>query len=69
MPNNTSANFAPKLLNQGCGKIRLKHYSIRTEQAYLDWIKRFILPFDKVHPKNLGAPSGLSNKRFRLWLA
>jgi hypothetical protein len=24
-------------------EIRLKHYSIRTEQAYLDWIKRFIL--------------------------
>ena len=37
------------------GNIRFKHYSIRTEQTYLDWIKRFILHFDKVHPKNLGA--------------
>ena len=37
------------------GKIRLKHYSIRTEQAYVDWIKRFILHFDKQHPKDLGA--------------
>ena len=37
------------------GKIRLKHYSIRTEQAYADWIKRFILFFDKRHPRDLGA--------------
>lgn len=45
----------PKLLDQVRGKIRLKHYSIRTEQAYTDWIKRFILYFDKQHPKDLGA--------------
>ncbi|CAG0949779.1 Tyrosine recombinase XerD [Methylophilaceae bacterium] len=43
------------MLDQVRGKIRLKHYSIRTEQAYLDWIKRFILHFDKRHPKELGA--------------
>ena len=55
MTNNTSSNLAPKLLDQVRGKIRLKHYSIRTEQAYLDWIKRFILHFDKAHPKNMGA--------------
>ncbi len=46
---------APKLLDQVRGKIRLKHYSIRTEQAYTDWIKRYILHFDKQHPKDLGA--------------
>lgn len=46
---------APKLLDIVRGKIRLKHYSIRTEQAYVDWIKRYILHFDKTHPKNLGA--------------
>ncbi|MDI1362274.1 integron integrase [Methylotenera sp.] len=45
----------PKLLEQVRGKIRLKHYSIRTEQAYLDWIKRFILHFDKRHPSEMGA--------------
>lgn len=52
-----SANpsHAPKLLDQVRGKIRLKHYSIRTEQAYVDWIKRFILHFDKRHPRELGA--------------
>ncbi len=37
-------------------KIRLKHYSLRTEQAYLDWIKRFILFQGKRHPGELGAP-------------
>jgi len=44
-----------RLLDQVRGKIRLKHYSIRTEQAYVDWIKRFILHFGKRHPRELGA--------------
>ncbi len=35
--------------------IRFKHYSIRTEQAYLDWTKRFILFHGKRHPKYMGA--------------
>jgi integron integrase len=52
---NTSIQEPPKLLDQVRGKIRLKHYSIRTEQAYVDWIKRYILHFDKQHPKDLGA--------------
>jgi integron integrase len=55
---NTSNNpvaDAPKLLDMVRGKIRLKHYSIRTEQAYVDWIKRFILHFNKRHPNELGA--------------
>ncbi|MES2236827.1 MAG: integron integrase [Pseudomonadota bacterium] len=51
----TSNTGPPKLLDLVRGKIRLKHYSIRTEQAYVDWIKRFILYFDKRHPKDLGA--------------
>ena len=45
----------PKLLNQVRAKIRLKHYSIRTEQAYANWIKRYILHFGKRHPRDLGA--------------
>lgn len=44
-----------RLLDQVRGKVRLKHYSIRTEQAYVDWIRRFILHFDKRHPRELGA--------------
>jgi site-specific recombinase XerD len=44
-----------RLLDQVREKIRIKHYSIRTEQAYLDWIKRFILFHGKRHPENLGS--------------
>ena len=51
MPVKQTPTPAPKLLDQVRGKIRLKHYSIRTEQAYTDWIKRFILFHDKRHPK------------------
>ena len=45
----------PKLLDQVRDKIRLKHYSIRTEQAYTDWIKRFVLFHNKRHPNAMGA--------------
>ena len=50
-----SSPTQPKLLDQVRGKIRVKHYSIRTEQAYVHWIKRFIMHFDKRHPRDLGA--------------
>ena len=46
----------PKLLDQVREKLRVKHYAIRTEQTYVDWIRRFILFYDKRHPKDLGAP-------------
>ena len=45
----------PRLLERVHEIIRRKHYSIRTEQAYVDWIKRFILFHDKRHPTDLGA--------------
>jgi hypothetical protein len=45
------------------GRSRLKHYSIRTEQAYVAWIKRYILCHDKRHPKEMGGPEpGLSHR-------
>lgn len=53
-PSKTDSN-APRLLNQMRDKIRLKHYSIRTEQAYTDWVKRFVLFHEKRHPKEMGA--------------
>ena len=34
--------------------IRVKHYSIRTVQTYVDWIKRFIVFHNKRHPRNMG---------------
>lgn len=40
----------PKLLDQFRNLIRTKHYSIRTEQTYVDWVKRFILFHNKQHP-------------------
>lgn len=43
----------PKLLEQVRDVIRRKHYSIRTEQAYVDWIKRFILYHNKRHPAEM----------------
>ena len=45
-----------KLLTQVREKIRVKHYSIRTEKAYLDWIYRFIVFHNKKHPAGMGAP-------------
>jgi len=35
-------------------EIRVRHYTIRTEQAYLGWIKRFILFHNKRHPETMG---------------
>lgn len=45
----------PRLLDQVREVIRLRHYSIRTEQAYLQWINRFILFHHKRHPRDMGA--------------
>src|SRR4051794_10253165 len=46
---------APKLLDRLRDRIRAKHYSLRTERAYLDWIRRFILFNDKKHPAEMSA--------------
>ncbi|QJD31466.1 integron integrase [Methylococcus geothermalis] len=45
----------PKLLDQVRNKIRLKHYSLRTEQAYVDWARRYIFFHGKRHPAEMGA--------------
>ena len=45
----------PRLLEQVRSIIRLKHYSIRTEEAYIRWIKEYILFHRKRHPLELGA--------------
>ena len=45
----------PKLFDRIRDVIRLKHYSIRTEQSYLAWIRRYILFHKTQHPKDLGA--------------
>jgi integron integrase len=46
----------PKFLDQLRESLRVRHYSLRTEDAYFDWARRFILFHDKRHPKDMGAP-------------
>lgn len=46
----------PKLLDQVVSRLRVKHYSLRTEKSYVDWIKRYIWFHDKKHPRDMGAP-------------
>lgn len=45
---------SPRLLDQVRDRIRVMHYSLRTEQAYLQWIKRYILFHGKRHPVEMG---------------
>jgi site-specific recombinase XerD len=44
-----------KLLDHVCDVLRVNHYSPRTEEAYLGWIRRFILFHNKKHPREMGA--------------
>lgn len=48
--------MAKKLLDQLREVLRLKHYSYRTEEAYVNWVRRFILFHHKRHPAEMGAP-------------
>jgi integron integrase len=50
-----SNSEGPRLLEQVRQSIRIKHYSIRTEQAYVQWIRRYVLFHGKRHPRDLGA--------------
>ena len=45
---------SPKLLDLVRQKIRFLHYSGKTEQAYLLWIRRYIIFHGKRHPKEMG---------------
>ncbi len=45
-----------ELLDHVRHALRLKHYSYRTEQAYVGWITRYILLHDKRHPSDMDAP-------------
>lgn len=55
-----------KLLDLVRHAIRTRHYSARTEDAYVHWIRRYIVFHKKVHPSTLGAPD---ISRFLTWLA
>ena len=46
----------PRLLDRVRGEIRSRHYSRRTEKAYVAWIRRYIFFHGKRHPAEMGAP-------------
>ena len=56
----------PKLLDQVRQAIRTRHYSPRTEDTYVHWIRRYIVFHGKQHPSTLGAPD---ISTFLTWLA
>jgi site-specific recombinase XerD len=57
---------APRLLDQVRAAIRSRHYSRRTEDAYVHWIRRFIVFHGRRHPRELGAAD---ISAFITWLA
>jgi len=54
MPPGPGSPGKPRLLDQVRAEIRLRHYSLRTEETYLDWIRRFIFFHGKRHPADMG---------------
>ncbi len=55
-PASTQSTGSPKLLDRVRTAIRVRHYSRRTEEAYVPWIRRYILFHGKRHPDQMGAP-------------
>jgi integron integrase len=46
----------PRLLDRVRQALRLRHYSRRTEKAYVGWIRRFVLHHGRRHPREMGRP-------------
>src|SRR4026209_2562711 len=55
----------PRLMEHVRAEIRARHYSRRTEDAYIHWIRRFIVFHGRRHPRELGAPEVSA---FLIWL-
>jgi integron integrase len=53
-PSDSAPSQSPRLLDQLRDRIRLRHYSLRTEQAYVGWVKRYIYFHEKSHPAEMG---------------
>ncbi len=47
---------ATRLLDQVRERIRYKHYSLRTEQAYVQWVRMFVKWHGLRHPRDMGQP-------------
>lgn len=54
MSQSSASASSPRLLDQVREIIRIKHYSIRTEQAYTQWLRRYILYHGKRHSRDMG---------------
>jgi Phage integrase, N-terminal SAM-like domain len=44
-----------KLLDHVRDVLRVNHYSVRTEEAYVGWIRRYIFYHNKKHPRDMGS--------------
>ncbi len=47
---------SPRLLDRVRQAIRTRHYSPRTEKAYVNWVRKFVLFHGKRHPAQMGSP-------------
>ena len=56
----TGQGRGPRLLDRMRAELRLRHYSPRTEEAYIAWVRRFIRHFEFEHPLDLG-PEAISS--------
>jgi site-specific recombinase XerD len=60
---------SPRLVHQLRQRVRFRHYSPRTEEAYVHWVRRYVVFHGKRHPRELGADhltaflSSLANDR------
>ena len=59
VPSNTqtaspTVQLKPRLLDQVRERCRVLRYSLRTEKAYVDWVRRFVLFHNKRHPLEMG---------------
>ncbi len=50
----TTGRPAPRLMDRLRQQLRVRHYSLRTEDAYVEWVRRFVLFHGKRHPRDMG---------------
>ena len=54
-PSGPAIQRPPRLLDSVRERIRVKHYAMRTEKTYVDWVRRFVVFHGKRHPREMGA--------------
>lgn len=66
MPTENALNQPPRLLDHLRERSRYRHFSLRTEQAYVHWVRAFIRYHQLRHPREMGA---VEVEQFLAWLA